>query len=143
MYSRLGNEGLIAILAPSSSPTIAILTSDHHGSNFNYNSQVLRRKHPVLGKKLNPLTLLFQLARYHRNNTNKRFQNNGFRKPKPHVFSSFVHYAHAGVMARARILLTRPRITRVFRIFVTSAQLINREFLAFPSVNFFKNRLIS
>ena len=46
-------------------------------------------------------------------------------------------------MARARILLTRPRTTRVFRIFVTSAQLINREFLAFPSVNFFKNRLIS
>ena len=38
---------------------------------------------------------------------------------------------------------TRHRTTRVFRIFVTSAQLINREFLAFPSVNFFKNRLIS
>ena len=65
VYSRLGNEGLIAILAqpPSSSPTIAILTSDHHGSNFNYNSQVLGRKHPVLGIKLNPLSLLFQLAR--------------------------------------------------------------------------------
>ena len=140
MYSRLGNEGLIAILAqpPSSSPTIAILTSDHHGSNFNYNSQVLRRKHPVLGIKLNPLTLLFQLARYQRNNTNKRLQNQwlSYSSKKPHVFSSFVHYAHAGVMARARILLTRPRITRVFRIFVTSAQLINREFLAFPSVNF-------
>ena len=38
---------------------------------------------------------------------------------------------------------TRHRTTRVFRIFVTSAQLINREFLAFPSVNFSKNRLIS
>ena len=71
VYSRLGNEGRIAILAqpPSSSPTIAILTSDHHGSNFSHNSQVLRRKHPVLGIKLNPLSLLFQLARYHRNNT--------------------------------------------------------------------------
>ena len=46
-YSRLGNEGLIAILAqpPSSSPMIAIRTSDHHGSNFSYNSHVLRRKH--------------------------------------------------------------------------------------------------
>ena len=40
--------------------------------NFSHNSQVLRRKHPVLGIKLNPLSLLFQLARYHRNNTNKR-----------------------------------------------------------------------
>ena len=58
-------------------------------------------------------------------------------------FQSYVRYAHASVMARARILLIRPRTTRVFRIFVTSAQLINREFLAFPSVNFFKNRLIS
>ena len=127
VYSRLGNEGLIAILAqpPSSSPTIAILTSDHHGSNFSYNSQVLRRKHPVLGIKLNPLSLLFQLARYHRNNTDKRLQNNDFRtspysSKKPHVFSSFVHYAHAGVMARACTLLIRPRTTRVFRIFVTS-----------------------
>ena len=52
-------------------------------------------------------------------------------------------YVHAGVSARACILLTRPQTTRVFRIVVTSAQLINREFLAFPSVNFFKNRLIS
>ena len=141
MYSRLGNEGLIAILAqsPSSSPTIAILTSDHHGSNFNYNSQVLRRKHPVLGIKLNQLSLLFQLARCHRNNTSKRLQNNGFRTlQRNHVFSSFVYYAHAGVMARARIWLIRSRTTRVFRIFVTSAQLINREFLAFPSVNFLK-----
>ena len=43
VYSKLGNEGLIAIRAqpPSSSSTIAILTSDHHGSNFSYNSQVL------------------------------------------------------------------------------------------------------
>ena len=130
------------------SQTIAILTSDHHGSNFNYKSQVLRRKHPVLRIKLNALSLLFQLARYHRNNTDKRLQNNDFRtspysSKKPHVFSSFVHYAHAGVMARACILLIRPRTTRVFRIFVTSTQLINREFLAFPSVNYFKNRLIS
>ena len=42
-----------------------------------------------------------------------------------------VHYAHARVMARARVLHIRPRTTRVFRIFVTSMQLINREFLAF------------
>ena len=55
---------------------------------------------------------------------------------EPHVFSSFVHYAHAGVMACARVLLTRSRTTRVLQIFVTSAQLINRKFLAFPSVNF-------
>ena len=50
VYSRLGNEGLIAILAqsPSSSPTIAILTSDHHGSNFNYNSQVLYFEENIL-----------------------------------------------------------------------------------------------
>ena len=45
----------------------------------------------------------------------------------------YVYYAHAGMMATMR----------VFLIFVTSAQLINREFLAFPSENFFKNRLIS
>ena len=59
------------------------------------------------------------------------------------IFSSMCRYAHAGVMAHARILLMLTRTTRVFLIFVTSAQLINREFLAFPSVNFFKNRLIS
>ena len=60
------------------------------------------------------------------------------------IFSSiYVHYAHAGVMAHARILLMLTRTTRVFLIFVTSAQLINREFLAFSSVNFCKNRLIS
>ena len=55
----------------------------------------------------------------------------------------YVHYAHAGVMAHARILLILTRTTRVFLIFVTSAQLINHEFLAFPTVIFFKNRLIS
>ena len=76
MYSRLGNEGLIAILEPlSSSPTIAILTSDHHASNFSYNSQVLRRKRPVLGIKLNPPSLLFQLARYHLACENIRFSS--------------------------------------------------------------------
>ena len=51
--------------------------------------------------------------------------------------SKFGHYAHAGVMARARILLVRPQTMRVFRIFVTSTRLINREFLVFPSVHFF------
>ena len=52
-----------------------------------------------------------------------------------------MHYAHAGVMARARILFIRSRTTCVFRIFVTSVQLINREYLAFPPVNFFKKSL--
>ena len=141
MYSRLGNEGLIAILAQprSSSPTIVMLTSDHHGPNCSYNSQVLRRKHPVLDIKLNPLSLLFQLGRYHRNNTNKRPQQwlSCFSK-KPRVFSSFGHYAYAGVIARALILLVRSQTTRVFRIFVTTTRLINREFLVFPSVHFFK-----
>ena len=38
--------------------------------------------------KLNLLSLLFQLARYHRNNTNKRLQNNGFRTlQRNHMFS--------------------------------------------------------
>ena len=44
---------------------------------------------------------------------------------KSHVFS-YVRYAHASAMARARILLIRPRTTRVFRIFVTPAQLIKQ-----------------
>ena len=62
--------------------------SDHHSSNFSYKSQVFQRKHPVLGIKLNPLSLLFQLVRYHRNNTNKRLQNNGFRSlQRHHTFS--------------------------------------------------------
>ena len=65
-YSRLGmNEGLIAILArpPSlSPPMIAIRTSDHLGSNFGYKGQVFRGKDPMLGIKLNPLSLLFQLS---------------------------------------------------------------------------------
>ena len=89
VYSRLGNEGLIVILAqpPSASPTIAMLTSDHHGSNFSYDSQLLWRKHSVLGIKLNPLSLLFQLVRYRRNNTNKQLQNNGFRTfQRNHMF---------------------------------------------------------
>ena len=96
--------------------------SDHHGSNSSYNSQVLWRKHPVLGIKLNPLSLLFRLARYHHNDTNKRLQNNDFRTlRRNHMFSSsFVHYEHEGVMARARILLITPRTTRGFRIFETS-----------------------
>ena len=90
VYSRLGNKGLIVILAPPPSllPMIAILTSDLHGSNFSYNSQVLRRKHPMLGTKLNPLSLLFQPVRYHGNNTSKRLQNNGFRTlQRNHMFS--------------------------------------------------------
>ena len=62
--------------------------SDHHGSNSSYNSQVLWRKHPVLGIKLNPLSLLFRLARYHQNDTNKRLQNNDFRTfRRNHMFS--------------------------------------------------------
>ena len=52
-------------------------------------------------------------------------------------------YAHAGVMVRARIMFLRPWATRVLRIFVMSAQLINREYLAFPSVKRFKSRLNS
>ena len=52
------------------------------------NSHVLRRKHPGLGIKLNPLSLLFQLERYHHNNTNKRLQNNHFRTfQRNHMFS--------------------------------------------------------
>ena len=56
---------------------------------------------------------------------------------KPHVFI-YVHHAHVGGMARARILLILTRTTRFFLIFVTSAQLINREFLAIPLVIFLK-----
>ena len=45
VYSRLGNEGIaIPEQLPSSSAMIAITTSDHHGSNFGCNNQVLRRK---------------------------------------------------------------------------------------------------
>ena len=116
-YSRLGNEGLIAILAqpPSSSPTIAILTSDHHGSNFSYNSQVLRRKHPVLGIKLNPLSLLFQLARYHRNNTNKRLQNNGFRTlQRNHMFSVALCIMRMRAWWLARVFCSYDPEPRVF-----------------------------
>ena len=124
---------------PSSSPMIAIRTSsDHHGLNFGYNGKVFRRKHPVFGIRLNPLSLLFQQPRYYRNNTDKKLKQwLSYFSKKSHVFRC-VLYAHASVMARARILPIRPRTTRVFRISVTSAQLINREFLAFSSVNFFK-----
>ena len=57
-----------------------------------------------------------------------------------------LHYAHAGVMARALILLVTPRTTRAFPIFVTSRQQkskINREFSRVSFGQFFKNRLIS
>ena len=89
VYSRLGNEGLIVILAQplSSSPTI-ITSRVNNGSNLSYNSQVLRRKHPGLGIKWNLLSLLFQLVRHHHNNTNRRLQNNGFRTfHRNHMFS--------------------------------------------------------
>lgn len=129
---------LIAILAqpPSSSPMIAIRTSDRHGSNFCYNSHVLRRKHPVLGMKLNPLSLLFQLARYHRNNT---FRRN-------HMFSVAMRSAWCACGrdgSRAYFVYTTLSHASAFRIFMTLAQLINREYLAFPTVKFFKNRLNS
>ena len=117
--------------------TVFISDDRHpHGPNFSYNSQVLQRKHPVLDIKLSPLSLLFQPARYHRNNTNKRPQQCFRTFRRNHVFS--VALGIAGVMTRARILLVRPQATRVFRIFVTSTWLINREFLVFPSVHFFK-----
>ena len=94
---------------------IAILTSDHHGSNFNYNSQVLRRKHPVLGKKLNPLSLLFQLARYQRNNTNKRLQNNGFRTlQRNHVFSVALCIIRMRAWWLARVFCSHDPEPRVF-----------------------------
>ena len=60
-------------------------TLGHHTTSDN---QVLGRKHSVLGIKLNPLFLLFQLARYHRNNTDKRLQNNVFRTlQRNHMFT--------------------------------------------------------
>ena len=62
--SILGNEGLIAILAqpPSPSPPMnAIRTSDHHGSNFGYNGQVFRRKHPVLVKVIAWFVVIFAI----------------------------------------------------------------------------------
>ena len=89
----------------------------------------------MLGIKLNPLSVLFQLARYH---------------PAFILFEETTYFHLCALCACGRDgsrayfahnILTRT--TRVFLIFVTSAQLINREFLAFPSVNFFKNRLIS
>ena len=54
-----------------------------------------------------------------------------------------MHDAHAGVMARAYFVYTTLSHASAFRIFMTLAQLINREYLAFPTVNFFKNRLNS
>ena len=117
VYSRLGNEGLIAILAqpPSSSPTIAILTSDHHASNFSCNSQVLQRKHPVLGIKLNPLSLLFQLARYHRNDTDKRLQKNGFRTlQRNHMFSVALCIIRMRAWWLARVFCSHDPEPRVF-----------------------------
>ena len=66
-------------------------------SNFSYNSHERRRKHPVLGMKLNPLSLLFQLARYHLNNTNKRLKQwLSYFSKKPHVFGSYVHLCTCG-----------------------------------------------
>ena len=100
---------------PSSSSTIAILTSDHRGSNFNYSSQVLWRKHPVLGIKLNPLSLLFQLARYHRNNTNERLQNNGFRCLQlNHMFSVALCVMRMRAWWLTRVFCSHDPKSRVF-----------------------------
>ena len=58
-----------------------------------------------------------------------------------------MHYAHAGVMASARILHLRPRTMRVLPIFVTSAQekgRINRDFFRVSLCQvFFKSTQIS
>ena len=131
--------------------TTVFISDDRHPhewpprSNFSYNSHERRRKHTVLGMKLNPLSLLFQLATCHLNNTNKRLKQwLSYFSKKPHVFSSYMCiYAHAGVMVRERILFLRLWATRVFRIFVMSAQLINREYFAFSSVKLFQSRLNS
>ena len=132
--------------------TTVFISNDRESARLTTTARILativkyfeKNIHWTWGVKLNPLSLLFQLARYHRNNTNKRLYQwlSNFSK-KPHVFSSYVLYAHAGVTARAHILLIRLQTTRVFRIFGTSAQFINREILVFPSVFFFENGLIS
>ena len=89
--------------------------SDHHASNFSYNSQVLRRKHPVLGIKLNPLSLLFQLARYHHNNTNKRLQNKGFRSlQRHHMFSVALCIMRMRAWRLARVFCSHDPEARVF-----------------------------
>ena len=50
VYSKFGKEGLMAILSkPPSSST----SPSPRVTKFGYSSQVLRRKHPALGKELN------------------------------------------------------------------------------------------
>ena len=68
---------------------------------------------------------------------------NGLRTfRRKHMFNKLCHYAHAGIMARARITRIYSLDSRVFLDFC-DVSAIKREFLAFPSVIFFKNRLIS
>ena len=61
---------------------------------------------------------------------------------RKHMFNKLCHYAHAGIMARARITRIYSLDSRVFLDFC-DVSAIKRDFLAFPSVIFFKNRLIS
>ena len=120
----------------------SVRTSDHYGSNFSYNSQVLRRKHPVLGIKLNPLSLLFQMARYPRNNILINGFNNGFRTfRRNHMFSVAMCIMSTRALWLGRVCCSYwLRTTRVFFLYFLWLQ---RSYLTVNFGNFFfKNRLI-
>ena len=69
----------------------------------------------VLGVKLNPLSLLFQLARYHRHNTNKRLQNKGLRTlQRNHVFSVALCLMRMRAWWLARVFCSYDLEPRVF-----------------------------
>ena len=102
------------------------------------NSQVLRRKHPVLGIKLNRYVSFFNWRDITVIILINSF-NNGFRTfRRNHMFSVAMCIMRMRAWWLTFVFCSYDPEPRLFRIFVTSAQLINREFLAFPLGNFFK-----
>ena len=93
--------------------------------------------------KIVPLSLLFQLAKYHRNNTNKRLsQWLSYFSKKPCFQWLFALCVCGRDGTRAYFPHTTPNracFSDFQRFFKLSAQLINCEFLAFLSVFVFKS----
>ena len=103
--------------------TTVFISNDRESARLTTTARILativkyfeKNIHWTWGVKLNPLSLLFQLARYHRNNTNKRLQNNGFRTlQRNHMFSVALCIMRMRAWWLARVFCSYDPEPRVF-----------------------------
>lgn len=125
---RFKKEGLIAILSQSPSSPSQYPQLSPRLEFFSYSSsQVNRRKHPALSLKMNLLFLLFINGEISLQNTNRRPWNDLSTFRRNHMFSSYVQYAHASVMTRARIARIKTRTISVFLICKSQLPLLEKK----------------